>query len=554
MILAAGACGTDVTGPSASVLSCVFGEARAVDVGDVLQVRGEGHWDLCLQTPEPAEYLYVPFYASTDTTGKLPVSLTGAGLASQAGTGGSGLDPAVLSSALRPAQTFDGGFHAELRRREIRELEPRIRPGAPSSDVALDPVAASVAADVPTTGDLRDFNVEISCTDTDMRTGRVTYVSDHAVIYADTANPTELSAADFEYFGATFDTLIYPVETGHFGAPTDIDQNGHQILFFTRAVNERNPHGSDSESVTIGFFWSGDLFPVEETPRLEACPESNHSEMFYLISPDPTGQAGVPFSVEAVRNLAIPLIGHEFQHLINASRRLFVNQATAFEAPWLNEGLSHIAEELLYYEVSGLGPGRNLNADSVLAVPGEAEVLFRRFMGANTTNLARYLSRPDTASLMGPPNELATRGASWHFLRYTADRSEMGDSAFFFDLVNGTVAGVENLNSVLGSGEALSWMHDWTVTLFADDNVPGVAPRFQLPSWDLRSIGASNLGSYPLRVTALANDAASGFDLPPGGAAFNLFDVAADARAVVHVEAGRGTPPSSLRGSFLRTR
>ncbi|MDX1675547.1 MAG: hypothetical protein R3314_12190 [Longimicrobiales bacterium] len=553
-VLAAG-CGTDVSGPSSSLLSCVFGDVTQVGLGEVVQVRGVEHQVVCLEGPADGTFLYMPFHASADSAADLDVSVTGAGLAALAGPADATLEPATLAAGLRPGLTLDHGFHSRLRQREIRELEPRIRP-AVGTPVALDVMGAAVGAEVPAVGELRDFNVAISCSDIDLRTGEVMYVSDHAVVYADTANPADLSGSDFEYFAATFDTLVYPVETAHFGAPTDIDGNGRSILFFTQAVNEMNP--PESESVTIGFFWSGDLFPETGTQRLEACPESNHSEMFYLITPDPQGVAGVPFSLESVRDLAIPLIGHEFQHLINASRRLFVNEASVFEAPWLNEGLSHAAEELLYYEVSGLRSGRNLTLDAVLSVPGRGDSIFNRYMGSNINNFAKFLSRPDTASLMGPPDALTTRGAAWHFLRYATDRSPANDSSFFFDVVNGTTAGVENLNSVLGAGQALDWMQDWTVAVYADDLLPEIDARFEVLSWNLREIypqlsaDEQPLGRYPIDVTLLENGQTVSIGLGVGGTTFNRFDVTADGRAILHVESDGRAPPSRLRGSFLR--
>ena len=61
-------------------------------------------------------------------------------------------------------------------------------------------------------------------------------------------------------------------------------------LFFTRAVNELTPTGS--QSVVGGFFYGRDLFPKQDSPQLgsgSGCPSSNVAEMFYLLVPDPNG-------------------------------------------------------------------------------------------------------------------------------------------------------------------------------------------------------------------------------------------------------------------------
>jgi hypothetical protein len=541
-------CGTDVTGPSSSLLACVFGQAMSPSAGQVIQVRGPDNQGVCLNGGTGAEFVFIPFNGASGDGNALNLELTGAGVSDPGtlGLGRTGLGPRIsLGAARQPGYVMDRAFHHRLRRSEVEELEPRIRPGTVAA------LRSSVAADVPNLGELRDLNVATSCDGSDIRTGEVVYISDHAVIMEDTANADNLTAADYAYFGETFDTLIYTVETGHFGAPTDIDDNQRAILFFTRAVNERNPGGS--QTLTIGFFWSGDLFPRTGSERLQACAASNESEMFYLVTPDPDGEVGVAVTRDQVRDYAIPLIGHEFQHLINASRRLFVNNANTFEDGWLNEGLSHVAEELLFLAVAGLSTGSNWGIEDIR--DANAVDSFNRYMGGNFNNLGGYLERPDTASLMGDAVLLATRGASWSFLRYAADRSGRSDEQFFFDVVNGTEAGLDNLDDVVGSGAARDWIRDWTVSLYADDFVDGIEPRFSSTTWNWRSIfEGSTLGTYPLNVRDLVSGETSSTNLPAGGAIFNRFGIAAEGRAVIHVHTDESRLPATLRGSFLRVR
>src|SRR4029079_8642217 len=159
--------------------------------------------------------------------------------------------------------------------------------------------------------------------------------------------------AEFASIATTFDTLVDPLDRGAFGDPTDIDGDGHRILLYTRTGNELTPSGS--EGVVEGFFNPRDLFPTQSTATLQACAGSNFAEMFYLLVPDPTGTInGNVRTKTAVTQSSIAVVAHEYQHLINAARRLYVNDADDFEEVWLNEGLSHIAEELLFYRTSGL--------------------------------------------------------------------------------------------------------------------------------------------------------------------------------------------------------
>lgn len=543
-------CGTDVSGPAPSLFSCLLAEPALLEAGEVRQVSGAGNRGLCVGGGDGVEFVYIPFHAADadEDSVELEVEVTGAGFDDVTGPP-SPAPPAPSLIALRdaaPAPVARGAdpLHGWLRAWERTEGNRRLR-ASPDAFHSVDPVVA----DVPAVGDPVSYNVAISCTAQDYRGGRVMYVSDRAVVVADTANPPGLLPTDFEHFGETFDTLVDPVVVAHFGSPTDIDDNQRVIIFFTRAVNELT--GPDEDVFTAGFFWSGDLFPEEETARAQACPEANQAEMFYMLTADPTGVAGPDFSVDFVRDIAIGVIAHEYQHLINAARRLWVNEAVEFEEVWLNEGLSHLTEELIFYAASGLAPGLNLGYDELVEVPRRADA-FNRYMAGNASNYSRYLSNPDTASLMGV-DALPTRGASWSFLRYAADRTGAGDQAFLREVVNARVAGLENLRDVLGE-DPLAWMQDWTVSVYADDAVP-VDAIYTQPSWDFRELFPNtSLGRFPLRVLPLEPGTTRVLELQPGGAAFPRFGLGPDGRAVLHVDESGDVPPAALRGSLLRTK
>jgi hypothetical protein len=230
---------------------------------------------------------------------------------------------------------------------------------------------------------------------------------------------------------------------------------------------------------------------------------------------------------------------------------MYVNDAPAFEETWLNEGLSHIAEELLFFEVSGLPRRSNLTEADLQETTGGVTA-FNRYMAPNLGNLGRYLERPDTASLMGR-DQLTTRGAAWSFLRYAADRREIGDETFFFELVNSTAVGLDNLDRAV-AGSAADWIQDWTVALIADDDVPGLDPRFTQPSWNFRDLYVALERPYPLNPPALAAGTPRSLSLRAGGVGYLAFGVAADGRAALHVESDGAAPPRSLRGTFLRVR
>jgi hypothetical protein len=207
-------------------------------------------------------------------------------------------------------------------------------------------------------GDLVRLNARTSAAcDTataEFRTGRVMVVSERAIVVADTGNPAGgFSEAEYAGVAAAFDTLVYPVDVRHFGEPTDLDGNGRAIIFYTRAVNALTP--PNAGFVIGGFFWNRDLFP---RTGADACPGSNDGELFYMLAPDPAGTInGNRRSKDSVLSSTVSVIAHEFQHLINASRRLYVAKTANYdEVTWLNEGMSHVAEELSFYQAAGLSP------------------------------------------------------------------------------------------------------------------------------------------------------------------------------------------------------
>lgn len=289
------------------------------------------------------------------------------------------------------------------------------------------PVTFTATA-APLPANMRQFNVSTSngCQSVQLRTGEVKAETQHVTIVADLSNPAGgFTQADYNAFAATFESLVWPVLTGNFGAPSDIDGSGRVVVFFTSAVNSLTSAGSTS--FVGGFFFGRDLIPKGGDPRFFPfpCPGSNETEMFYVLAPDPTASLGLAHSTASVRSMAVGIIGHEMQHLINFSRRLYVNTNTsfstndAFEDVFMEEGLSHIAEELLLFDAGMLTPRSNLTSSMLTAAPNNAANGFAR---ANLQRFGAFLREPSRNSPYADNDFIPTRGAIWSFLRYLADR------------------------------------------------------------------------------------------------------------------------------------
>lgn len=503
------------------------------------------------------EFALVPFDADTVYAHIASVAFTSQGVAAVTTPLADRTFASAPSFSLTPdkdAAALVGstsGFELRLRETERRVLTPLI-PAARSwyrnrygsqSGTGLRPSFSTVASP-PTVGDFVTLNTKTgatlsdACQVPDNRTGRVVAVTTHAIVIADTANPTG-GYTDAEYLtvGQQFDD-VYAMDIAAFGDPSDIDSNGKVVMFFTRAVNEMTPQGSGS--VVGGFFYGRDLFPKTDSPVLgpgSGCATSNVSEMFYLAVPDPNAlvNGNTTFTKTFISHLTLSTTAHELQHLINASRRLYVNTAaTDFEVVWLNEGLSHVAEELLFYRQSnGLTP--RTDVDSLDFKGNQTNVdSYNYNQQSNFGRFREYLLKPSVASPYAPDDSLWTRGATWAFLRYAADHRGTSDGDTWFKLVNSTKTGLPNLQDVFGTG-LMSIFRDWSVATIADD-LPGVANQWQQPSWNFRSIFTyiPSIKKYPLATVTVGDNAPLTVSLKGGTSAYVRFTIAAGQVGSVH--------------------
>jgi|DewCreStandDraft_2_1066082.scaffolds.fasta_scaffold00075_117 hypothetical protein len=536
-----------------TVVRCDASSAVAPPVGQIVVREGAAAGLVCLGT---GDYTLVPFHASTVRNATLALEASFSGFVAPVG-----LDPDQTPqfTALSAGPSPDEAFEWALRQRERRELTPLV-PGLQAALAARGgPVRNLALADLQE-GDLVTLNANArdACNVPDPRVGRVVAITQRAIVVADTANPKNgLTDDEYRQLGVAFDTLVWPVDTFHFGEPTDLDNNARVLVFFTRAVNELTPAGSDS--YVAGFFFARDLFPKQSQPGFSACPTSNYAEMFYMLAADPDGQVnGNRRSRELVLNTSVATLAHEFQHLINAARRLYVLRVggTAWsEEVWLNEGLSHIAEELTFYRASGLSPRQNI--DLVRLRSSDAlRNAFNRYQASNFGRLIRYLQNPERHSPYDADDDLETRGAAWAFLRYAADRRGGDERDLWFNLVNSSQTGLANLQARLGT-DPVPWVREWTVSVYTDDAVVTEA-RYQQPSWNFRSIMSgftSTGGRYPLKVVRL--DSATSpysFTLNAGSGAFLRGGVAPGAAVKVRFRSGGSVPPGAFQLAIVRTR
>jgi hypothetical protein len=531
------------------------GAVRSLAVGGSVTLGGIEASTVCLGGGATgSEYVAVPFHAGRLNAGFANVLVTAQGVVGVAPT-----SPYVSPSlALSGGRELDDEFHQRLRTRAERELAPYVDEAIAAGRVQEGGMQPSYVLDLknPVVGQQVQVNTstEKSCEEPSTRTGRVVAVGTRSVVLADIANPSGgLTDAEYASFAASFDTLVYPAVTGAFGESRDVDKNGRVVIFYTRAVNELTSQGSGS--YVGGYFHPRDLFPTRDRDGLSACAASNYAEMFYMLVPDPSGTVnGNVFSRELVLQTSLGTIAHEFQHLINASRRLYVIGTTHWnEQTWLNEAMSHVTEEVLFYRAAGLSARQNLGPPEI---QGSARALnaYRTYMDQNIRRYEKYLEEPEGQSpydsASADANDLPTRGAGWAFLRYAADRKGGNEGDLWRALIDGSTTGFANLQQALGT-DPRPWVRDWTVSVFTDDVVPGVNARFTQPSWRFRSFYTN----FPLRTRRLTGPGTVEAFIKSGSGAFVRFGVLPATVATINGRSVGAQPlPSSVYLTIVRTK
>jgi hypothetical protein len=267
-------------------------------------------------------------------------------------------------------------------------------------------VSAQLAA--PVVGDVVNINVPDAsgsgslCSNFFQTQATVASISQKAILMVDTldGNPALLfNQAQMDSITGEFDTITYPTDVAYFQTPSDIDGNGKVIILFTGQINKLTPPGTSGGFVG-GFFFAGDLFPPVDNGQLQGCAESNQAEIFYVLSPDPTGRFGNIRTTSSVRQGTRGTIAHEFQHMINAGNRIPNPLATEFESTWLDEALAHFAEDAVGRVKRGFGDLQTLTFSDVLPcnAPCSERDDFNAFFFQNLARLTDWMDKPDQFS------------------------------------------------------------------------------------------------------------------------------------------------------------
>lgn len=550
--------------------SCTGVTPLALDVGLVHPLTSAERSTLCVAGGiSGSEYVLVPFKSDT-VSAVVPVSMTAVGTTTTAGppTAAAAAIPRAHAAALSTVThgAFGAAFEQALRMRERVQLAPIA--AAPRANLlrAMQRAAANRSAILnlaatPAIGTYFQLNANANdaCANRQNHTARIAAVSNSAIIAVDSLAPAGgFTDADYATFAATFDTLIFALDTTAYGAPADLDNNGRVLIFFTQAVNQLTPRNADG--YIGGFFYSRDLFPDSAStlnPLLGACPGSNEGEMFYVPVVDPNSVYNGFFTSKSA--LQIELYGtlaHEFQHLINASRRLYVVQTPNWdEEVWLNEGMSHIAEELLYFRESGFAPKEDLSLAAVAGTQAEVTAI-NNYQVQNLLRLFEYLGATGINSPYAENDSLATRGSTYQLLRYSMDESPGTNSSYLHALINTQNTGIVNFNTVFAGTfpNIFAAVQQQVLANFFNGSGIPVDAKYSFPSWNYRDVIGNGLhgGVNPLATKTLVGTQT--FSLTGGGSGYARFGVASGGVATISSATFGGAVPADVQLLLVRTK
>ena len=477
--------------------ACTAANAAQVSLGavardtalDLTQAAGCALFPTNSSTTAAIRYLVVPQSASATANESQAYQLRG-----------SPLVVPVAAAALpapapaTPAQQFD----LSLRRAE-RELAARVP--AP----ARAPARALLAPTPVDSGNVRSFRVCVVLLGCDTRkprtlasvTATALKVGQHIAIYVDNAAPQPgMSQSDLDNMRTIFDTRLYELDTLAFGRESDIDNNGMVIVLMTGKVNALVGRDSCAKFVIAGYFFGADLITTAPFAT------GNKGEIFYSMVPDPLGAVSCARSAATVQEFVPQTFVHEFQHMISFNQH-FIVRGEFPEDLWLNEGLSHYAEEL--------GGRSFLPADSAT---------YCRYVFGNVFNAGEYFGAPQNHFLVDTAGigALAERGAYWLFVRYLVDRFSTDTSTAAANVVTRSLEltariGADNVSAATATPFD-TLLKQWAFANYVSD-LPGFAapPKLRYTKWRFRT-------AFPVLNAGCSNNIPAAFPLDTAAHAY----------------------------------
>ncbi len=286
-------------------------------------------------------------------------------------------------------------------------------------------------------------------------------------------NTSAITTAEAQAQIDQFTNSTYPIVTGVFGEPSDVDSDGKVLFLYTELV--------DQVGDVAGFYRSKSLFSTQDGG------DGNVADMMYI---------GLDHSDTFFESL----LAHEFQHLINYNQHVRVRNGPSETAP-INEAMSHIAEDLVNQHTQG----------------------------GNPSNIRTYTSNPSIYSILAESaHDSGVRGTAYTFARSMME--SFGDD-IPTQLVQTSLSGIANVEDVSGqtfeqvyetylarmflAGSGLNSSYEFTYPFFTDPTTGGRS----LPVPDERAINpdvltaTGSVKAYAAASIRLMGTGVSSFDI-----------------------------------------
>ena len=271
----------------------------------------------------------------------------------------------VRSPGARFSSYSSGGLEAQLRRQE-QELARRVQQSGGYRPLATKVAPHQVGARrfvFPAFGNVPDTTVTA-----------VFLAGGHrANAYVDVADTGRVSKARIEADVALFGLKIHPVVTSALVRDPVAAEIGKVYLLYTHLVDEV---GDDTTTVR-GFFNAASVLPENQ---------GGNGDQVNLLFINPFNDPDVTDAV----------LAHEFQHLFSFHQHVLIRNGRP-EENWLNEGLSHVCEDLV--------GGHDAH---------------------NRQNIERFVANPHRTPLRGSVDDPGVRGAAYLFVRSLIEDFGMG--------------------------------------------------------------------------------------------------------------------------------
>jgi hypothetical protein len=362
-------------------------------------------------------------------------------------------------------------FHEHLRLEEEELLAQEGSPSA-SSNSSLYLTQQYAVGDTKTFKVLDSFS---SSSSYESVAATLMLENDNFQFYVDNRNIEDFNEDDLEDLAEQYNAILAD-ERSFLGNESDVNGDGKFAVLFTQVVNGL---GGSSGGMVTGFFYAIDLFS-DNTYEV-----SNEMEVFYSFVPDPSGSYGSAISNSfAFTNIYPGVLAHEFQHMVNFNQHYFINDSSS-ERGWLNEGMSHLMEDIY-----------SLNADGYMEETGLE----------NPARVASFLKNIASTCVTCGTN-LSQRGGSYLFIRYLYEQAELGNisnlsdgAALIESLVQTGLRGDENVSQALyGLSGTEDDFHDifgiYGLALYLSDTGLTTDNRLQILGINLRAVQEDNRGT-----------------------------------------------------------